>query len=99
MAITEATRTRVRDDIVRLVHRGLGVSEFARALAPILRRAVPFDGWCLLTVDPASLLPTGEVVENGLPADTMVRLTEIELREPDFNKFTALHARNARRRA
>ncbi len=45
---------------------------------------------CLLTVDPATLLPTGEVVENGLPTDAIPRLTEIELREPDFNKFTAL---------
>ena len=33
-------------------------------------RAVPFDGSCLLTFDPATLLPTGEVVENGLPADS-----------------------------
>ena len=53
----------------------------------ILGRAVPFDGVCLLTVDRATLLPTGEVVEGGLPAAAMIRLTEIELREPDFNKF------------
>jgi DNA-binding CsgD family transcriptional regulator len=56
----------------------------------ILGRAVPFDGMCLLTIDPATLPPTGEVVENGLPAAAMIRLTEIELREPDFNKFAAL---------
>ncbi len=55
-----------------------------------LRRAVPFEGFCLLTFDPATLLPTGEVVENGLHADLMPRLTEIELSEPDFNKFTSL---------
>jgi len=66
------------------------VQDFSRAVTRILRRAVPFDGVCLLTVDPATLLPTGEVVEDGLPAAAMIRLTEIELREPDFNKFTAL---------
>ncbi|MGH9024776.1 MAG: helix-turn-helix transcriptional regulator, partial [Acidimicrobiia bacterium] len=53
-------------------------------------RAVPFEGPCLLTIDPATLLPTGEVVEDALPAAAMTRLTEIELREPDVNKFTAL---------
>ena len=55
-----------------------------------LSRAVPFDGTCLLTVDPATLLPTSEIVENGLPPTAMVRLTEIEMGEPDFNKFTTL---------
>jgi len=66
------------------------VRDFSRAVTRILRRAVPFDGVCLLTIDPATLLPTGEIVEDGLPAAAVIRLTEIELREPDFNKFTAL---------
>jgi DNA-binding NarL/FixJ family response regulator len=55
-----------------------------------MTRAVPSDGTCLLTLDPATLLPTSEVVENGLPPVAMLRLTEIEQREPDFNKFVAL---------
>jgi DNA-binding CsgD family transcriptional regulator len=74
---------RVRGDVVRLVHRNLGVQDFSRAVTRILGRAVPFDGICLLTIDPATLLPTGEIVEDGLPAAAMIRLTEIELREPD----------------
>jgi DNA-binding CsgD family transcriptional regulator len=41
-------------------------------------------------MDPATLLPTGHMVENALPDATMPRYTEIEIREPDFNKFTAL---------
>jgi len=90
VVVAASTRKRVRGDVVRLVHRHLGVQDFSRAVTRILRRAVPFDGVCLLTVDPATLLPTGEVVEDGLPAAAMIRLTEIELREPDFNKFTAL---------
>ena len=44
-----------------------------------------------MTIDPATLLPTGEYVENGLPAAMVPRLTEIELREPDVNKFAALN--------
>ncbi len=81
---------RLRDDIVRLSHRGLKMGEFSLAAARVLRRAVPYDGVCVVTMDPATLLPTGEVVENGLPPAATERLTEIELCEPDFNKFTGL---------
>ena len=84
---------------MRAAHRGLDVSAFSRAATRTLARAVPFDGSCLLTFDPATLLPTGEVVENGLPADARVRLGQIELREPDFNKFAALARGPARRPA
>lgn len=89
-ASAAATREDVRADIIRLVHRDLSVRELARSATTFLRRAVPFDGACLLTIDPATLLPTGEVVQDALPEAAMVRLTAIELQEPDFNKFTAL---------
>jgi len=85
-----ATRSRVRDDIVRIVHRGLDLPKLAHTVGRTLGRAVPLDGTCVLTVDPATLLPTREFVENGLPPTAMPRLTEIELGEPDVNKFTAL---------
>lgn len=80
----------MRDDIVRLVHRGLPVPEFARAVGSALLRAVPAEGTCLMTLDPATMLPTAEFVENGLPAAELLRLVEIEVREPDFNKWTQL---------
>ena len=83
-------RQRVRDEVVRLVHRIADVPQLAHEVTRVLRRAVPFDGTCLLTMDPATLLPTGDVVENALPPSAAVRLTEIELREPDVNKFTDL---------
>ena len=50
-----ASPERLRDDLVRLVHRGAGVPEFTRDAARILARAVPFDGVCMLTMDPATL--------------------------------------------
>ena len=85
-------RARVRRDVARLAHRGLGAASRLRPGGqPVpLYRAVPFEGTCLLTVDPATLLPTGSLVENGLPDAATARLTEIELGEPDVNKFTAL---------
>lgn len=90
MVVATSSGERVRGDIVRLVHRGLGVRDFAEAATQVLRRVIPFEGMCLLTLDPATLLPTGEVVQNGLPDEARVRLSEIELEEPDFNKFAAL---------
>ena len=83
-------RQRVRDEVIRLVHRVADVPQLAREVTRILRRAVPFDGTCLLTMDPATILPTGDVVENALSPSAALRLTEIELREPDVNKFTYL---------
>ena len=64
-----ASPERLRDDMGRLVHRGAGVPEFTRDAARILARAVPsVDGVSVAhDGDPATLLPTGEVVENGLP--------------------------------
>ena len=94
-------RARAREEIVRLVHRTTGVDRLVRDMTRVLERAVPFDGEGLLTVDPATLLPTG-VVENvgspEWPLDTLRRFIEIELGEPDFNKFSAL-ARQGRRAA
>lgn len=90
MGVAAGTRRRVRDDLVRLVHRGVGVHEFTRSAVGTLGRAVPFDGTCMLTVDPATLLPTGEFVDNGLPPAATIRMTEIELAEPDVNKFATL---------
>jgi DNA-binding CsgD family transcriptional regulator len=81
---------RLRDDLTRLAHRDCDVREFSRAAAGTLHRAVEFDGFCLLTLDPATLLPTGEVVENGLPPAATSRLAKIEVAEEDFNKFGSL---------
>ena len=88
--MTTVSQQHVRTDIVSLSHRGLGVREFSLAAARALRRAVPYDGVCVLTMDPATVLPTGETVENGLPPAATERLTQIELSEPDFNKFVEL---------
>ena len=102
--VAAAKRARARDDIVRLVHRTTGVHDFAWDVKRILERAVPFDGVGLLTVDPATLLHTSEIiyarvaVSSGVYPELAPRFVEIELREPDFNKFHAL-ARQGRRAA
>jgi DNA-binding CsgD family transcriptional regulator len=93
-----ARRVRAHDEIVRLVHRTAGVQRMARDVTRVLERAIPFDAACLLTVDPATLLPTGRVVSYGFDPALTPRFIEIELREPDCNKFRDL-ARQGRRAA
>jgi DNA-binding CsgD family transcriptional regulator len=91
--VAAAKRARARDDIVRLVHRSNDVHRLAQDLMRVLERAVPFDGAGLMAVDPATLLPTGPVVSYGFDLAFMPRWIEIELREPDFIKFSALARR------
>jgi DNA-binding CsgD family transcriptional regulator len=81
---------RLRDQLTRVGHRGGGVRDFSLAAARILARAVPFDGFCLVTMDPATMLPTGEVVENGLPPAATTRMAAIEITGEDFNSFAGL---------
>ncbi len=88
--MTLASLERLRRDLVGLVHRGKGVHDFSLSAARILAQAVPFDGVCMVTMDPATMLPTGEVMENGLPESATPRMTEIEIEGKDLNTFVAL---------
>jgi DNA-binding CsgD family transcriptional regulator len=72
------------------MHRAAGVREYSQAAARIVGRAVGFDGVCVLTLDPATLVPTGQVVKNGLPPAAIARMQEIELRGADYNVFSTL---------
>jgi hypothetical protein len=85
-----ASSDRVRSELVTLSHRGGGVREFTLGTARILSRAVPFDGICVLTMDPATLLFTGECTVNCLPPKARVRMAEIEIRDKDVNTFDSL---------
>jgi DNA-binding CsgD family transcriptional regulator len=88
--VVVASPERIRADVRALAHRGLGVGELAARTSRILARAVPFDGFCLLAMDPLTRVPTAEVVENGLPESAMARMAEIELLGGDVNSFAAL---------
>ncbi|WP_157195458.1 helix-turn-helix transcriptional regulator [Nocardia tenerifensis] len=66
------------------------------AVAATLRRAVPFDAWCALTIDPASVLPTGGFHRDGLPREYLPQLLDIEVRGGDALALPTL-ARGPRR--
>lgn len=84
------------------MHSTTDVDRFGRDMMRILQRVVPFDAGGLLTVDPATVLPTSEVtdarlgVSSDVDLETWPRFLEIEICEPDFNKF---HAMARQRRA
>jgi len=82
----------LRNDVLRLCARGLPARELLAALAGRLRRAIPYDGAYLATVDPASLLFTGGVVDD-LPAELCYPYYVNELTEPDALKFAELARR------
>ncbi len=93
-----ASPERLRGDLVRLVSGAGDLRDYSAAAARTLARAVPFDGFCVLAMDPATLIPTTEVVENGLPEAARPRMAEIELGGEDVNSFRAL-AHSPRRAA
>ena len=80
----------LREDIVRLAHGGASLDEFSVGAARIIARAVPFDGVCVLTMDPSTLVPTGEYVRNALPPEAFAHMAEIEHSGEDINAFRTL---------
>lgn len=81
-----------RTAILELGRRTDDSCAFRRELRPILARLFPFDGYCVNTADPATLLVTSSVGD-GLPPDKASRLFEIEYLVPDYSKMAELAVR------
>lgn len=81
---------RLRRELASVAHRGLPLTELFDASERALRRAVPFDGCCWLTLDPATFLPTSHVAHGSLPAKDVPRLARNEVVEEDVNKLADL---------
>lgn len=81
---------RVRDEIVRLSSRGLDVASFFGEAGEVLRKAVPFDGFCSMTVDPATMLLTSHIAHDSVRPEDVPRLGRNEFLEEDVNKFGVL---------
>jgi DNA-binding CsgD family transcriptional regulator len=81
---------RTRDEIVRLSARGLDVARFFDEAGASLRRSVPFDGFCSMTVDPATMLLTSHIAHDSVRPEDVPRLGRNEFLEEDVNKFGVL---------
>ncbi len=81
---------RAREEIVRLSVRGLDVAGFFDEAGRIVRKAVPFDGFCSMTVDPATMLLTSHIAHDSVRPEDVAGLARNEFLEEDVNKFAAL---------
>jgi DNA-binding CsgD family transcriptional regulator len=69
---------------------GAGSVDVFRETMRHVAAEAPVDGWCGLTLDPATVLPTGGVHEHGLTPTAIRRLLEIEHGERDIHSFADL---------
>jgi GAF domain-containing protein len=87
--ITRQTAARIQREIVQLCYAGHDARALRIAVFRRLRTLIPFDAcWCT-TADPATLLPTGAVMED-LPALLIPALLANEYLVDDVNKFAPL---------
>src|SRR5438132_9428313 len=84
------TVDRIARTVQSSARSGAAVAGIFRASMRHIVAKVPLDGWCGLTLDPATLLMTGGVHEHGLQPTAIRRLLEIEYGESDVNLFSDL---------
>ena len=81
---------RARGEAGRLSARALDVPGFFDEAGRILRKAVPFDGFCSMTVDPATMLLTSHIAHDSVRPEDISGLARNEFLEEDVNKFAVL---------
>jgi DNA-binding CsgD family transcriptional regulator len=80
----------VREEVRRACRTGPDPLAVQRTVAAALPAAVPFDRWCGLLLDPATLLATTGYHGEGLPEEVVPRLLEIEAADEDVNGMPEL---------
>ncbi|HEX6488878.1 MAG TPA: LuxR C-terminal-related transcriptional regulator [Candidatus Dormibacteraeota bacterium] len=90
--ISRARLEVIADRIIRLCGSGLDRRSLVREVMAEIRRVVPCEGWCIATIDPATLMLTSSIGE-GFAPQTSGRFLQLEYSEPDFNKFADLARR------
>jgi DNA-binding CsgD family transcriptional regulator len=93
--VAETKESRLREELARLSTRGLGIAEYFTRSGEILRRRIGFDGFCSMTVDPATMLLTSHIAHDSVRPEDVPRLGHNEFLQDDVNKFADL-ARRAR---
>lgn len=83
----------VREEVRRLSRVATDAVALHRAVAAALSDAVPFDRWCGLVLDPATMLVTSGYHAEGLPGHLVPRLLEIEAADADVNGMPVLARR------
>jgi hypothetical protein len=85
----ENPRIVARRRLVRLLHRDLKLDAFFEAADRALVSVLSYDSSCWLSLDPATLLPTGHFTWQ-VDGDHLLAMAANEYLEDDVNKFAAL---------
>lgn len=81
---------RLHDDVASLCNQALDLPTFFDRARESIAKAVPHDGCCWMTFDPATLLPTTHIPYHSIPPEQVPRLAQNEYAEEDVNKFAVL---------
>jgi DNA-binding CsgD family transcriptional regulator len=84
------SRAQTRERLVRVAESSANPLALFGEVAEVLREAMPLDGWCGHTLDPATAMPTGGDSREGYKQELVTRLLEIEYRVGDVNPFNRL---------
>jgi DNA-binding CsgD family transcriptional regulator len=85
-----STADEVRSTMARLTDQPASPSEFGSAMSAAVRQVLPFDGWCLIGLDPDSGLRTFQLSQNGTASDYTEALARNEALMPDVNHYADL---------
>ncbi|MGW0804718.1 response regulator transcription factor [Nonomuraea sp. NPDC002799] len=88
--MNSAVRRQARGAAFEVADTAPDVTGLLKGTAAALRRALPVEGWCGFTLDPATLVKTAGVHESGLSPTLFGRLFELEYRHDDVNGFADL---------
>jgi DNA-binding CsgD family transcriptional regulator len=83
-------QARARDEVSRIAESSPDLASLLRQAAWAIRRAVPVEGWCGFTLDPATMVKTTGVHEADVAQALLGRLFELEYRHRDANLFADL---------
>jgi len=86
--VKQRTRERVHADLVRLSGAKLDLAPLTEEAGRLIEQAIPFEGGCWHTMDPATLIETSVRTVNLPPHEE--RITEYEYLHRDYNKFVQL---------
>jgi DNA-binding CsgD family transcriptional regulator len=88
--MAELAANRGSEQFARLANRGLPLERLFAETVELVGRYVGFDGLCLLTTDPATVLITHEFKEDDFGPEDSPRFVTNEYVEDDFNKLASL---------
>jgi DNA-binding CsgD family transcriptional regulator len=86
----DSTAHHVRASIARLAVEPGPPAEFGLAISAAVRQLLPFDGWCLIGLDPHSGLRTFQLSQNGTVSSCTEVLARNEAMMPDVNLYSYL---------